>query len=138
MLKIVETKYSKSASCRYTHIDLFAMSDWDAVRAGDTLRRLTRWCTVARAHIESCPLCRARGHACELCADHDDILFPFNVEKVRQCALCGACAHIKCVQYVCKKSKANAMDDSWCLRCARMRFVGFSSQRAKLNMETIL
>lgn len=54
------------------------------------------------AHIKNCSLCCARGFACELCngrqasSSRPDILFPFEIGRVKQCERCYACYHLNC------------------------------------------
>ncbi|RWS03619.1 run domain Beclin-1 interacting and cysteine-rich containing protein-like isoform X2, partial [Dinothrombium tinctorium] len=59
-------------------------------------------------HVTQCSLCQAKGFICELCSKKSnkfDILFPFEIGKVKQCQVCKACYHIKCfhASYSCLK-----------------------------------
>ena len=79
-------------------------------------------------------LCRARAFVCELCADRDDVLFPFHLDRVRQCTVCGACAHGKCVAFVMKRMNQSSqqqppLENIWCQRCERIRYVAIAIER---------
>jgi run domain Beclin-1 interacting cysteine-rich containing protein len=39
----------------------------------------------AVAHVKNCPLCRGKGFVCEFCQNSDDIIFPFELNKIRKC-----------------------------------------------------
>ena len=38
----------------------------------------------ASNHIVVCVLCQAKAHICELCNNANDLLFPFQLERVYQ------------------------------------------------------
>lgn len=71
------------------------------------------------AHIKNCSSCSAHGFICELCSNQGrqasssrpDILFPFEIGRVKQCDRCYACYHLNC--YV-------GSGKNQCLKCIRI------------------
>ncbi|XP_043190171.1 run domain Beclin-1-interacting and cysteine-rich domain-containing protein-like isoform X1 [Amphibalanus amphitrite] len=64
-------------------------------------------------------LCCGRAFHCEAC-HHQQVLFPFEVPEVRQCAGCGACYH-----YLCYPEAAG------CARCRRLE------QRRRASVQVV-
>ncbi|CAH0382427.1 unnamed protein product [Bemisia tabaci] len=75
--------------------DLYSLEDLTQVKSGDLPTRLKDLVDVASEHLSDCQLCQARGFICELCQS-DEIIFPWQLNKVFRCKHCGACYHIKC------------------------------------------
>ncbi len=46
-------------------------------------------------HIKTCELCSQQGYICGLC-QNNDLLYPFELEKVEKCPNCLACYHRMC------------------------------------------
>lgn len=77
----------------YTMRDLIDIDESDGV--SDCL--LEAFYTIL-AHVKfDCSACRARGSHCSLCGDASPI-FAFEMDLVRQCALCGSLYHRSCVE----------------------------------------
>ncbi|RWS24372.1 run domain Beclin-1 interacting and cysteine-rich containing protein-like isoform X1, partial [Leptotrombidium deliense] len=69
--------------------------------------------TESVKHISKCSHCQAKGFICEICSANTDkweLLFPFEVGRVKQCNVCSACYHIKCFHNFAK-----------CLKCERIK-----------------
>lgn len=72
-------------------------------------------------HIKNCSLCSAHGFICEFCSNSSgsrqttpskpDILFPFEMGRVKQCERCYACYHLNCFVGSGKNQ---------CLKCIRI------------------
>lgn len=76
--------------------DVFSMADLENARNGDLIRLIEPLVRYGRYHVESCEYCRAHGFVCELCDRPDDVLFPFELERVNRCDDCGSLSHLKC------------------------------------------
>jgi len=65
-------------------------------------------------HVTTCQLCRAKGFICEICKS-DEIIFPFEDEKVYLCEICNGVFHKNCFesQIHCPKcERRNKLIDS--------------------------
>ncbi|GAM21287.1 hypothetical protein SAMD00019534_044620 [Acytostelium subglobosum LB1] len=58
-------------------------------------------------HVESCPLCQAKGSYCEFC-DSKETIYPYNIAKVTQCKSCQSIHHKDC------------FDKNKCPKCLRV------------------
>ncbi|XP_029282268.1 protein RUBCNL-like [Cottoperca gobio] len=87
---------------------LFSMDDLLRVKKGQLVAQARALLHSAVQHVHSCELCLARGFICEFCRQRD-IIFPFQRDICRRCAVCRACFHKHC--FVEKK----------CPKCARMQ-----------------
>lgn len=67
-------------------------------------------------------LCKARGFLCEVCHS-SEVIFPFQVDNVVRCTLCGSCFHRPCwsnpascprCQRIARRSQLNKSQQSWC------------------------
>lgn len=46
------------------------------------------------AHITSvCAVCKGKAHFCELCADEDNLVFPFQLHRIARCEECKSYFH---------------------------------------------
>ncbi|ELU11303.1 hypothetical protein CAPTEDRAFT_226105 [Capitella teleta] len=76
--------------------NVFTLQDLIKVKTeklADTVYRIYKDCWQ---HITACPLCRAKGFVCETCNNGEDIIFPFEFDRVKQCNGCHGCFHRRC------------------------------------------
>ena len=71
------------------------MLSWLQVREWVKLRQLRAMLADGVSHIKSCPVCQGKGFVCEFCINTQDIIFPFEAQKVSSCK--GWCVHV-CVR----------------------------------------
>lgn len=88
---------------------LYSMHDLLQGRDGDLLLFLRGLAIESLNHINQCQLCLAKGFICEYCKNGDDVIFPFQLNRVIQCSACRASFHKDC--YVAGK----------CPKCERLR-----------------
>ncbi|XP_035675398.1 run domain Beclin-1-interacting and cysteine-rich domain-containing protein-like isoform X1 [Branchiostoma floridae] len=88
---------------------VFSISDLLQVKNGELIGPLKDFVEDAVTHVKQCELCQAKGFYCEVCGNDTDIIFPFEVQKCTQCALCGSCYHRGCFH------------NGNCPKCARIR-----------------
>lgn len=60
----------------------------------ETLKQLVQLCID---HIRSCELCSQQGYICGLCSNNE-LLYPFDLEKVQKCDNCLAVCHKTCLK----------------------------------------
>ncbi|NXP97405.1 RUBIC protein, partial [Vidua macroura] len=90
-------------------LHLYSLSDFNAIKKGDLMPRLTELLKAGSLHIDKCMLCQAKGFICEFCQNEDDIIFPFELNKCRTCEECKACYHKSCFK------------STRCPRCERLQ-----------------
>uniref|UniRef100_A0A0N5AZ03 DUF4206 domain-containing protein n=1 Tax=Syphacia muris TaxID=451379 RepID=A0A0N5AZ03_9BILA len=86
-------------SCIPKHIledvNLYSMLDFEDVKNGNLIRLIEPVVQYGKCHVNSCEVSICR-FVCELCDQRDDLLFPFQLNKVSRCEECGSLSHIKC------------------------------------------
>jgi len=90
-------------------IHVYSLEDFTQVKSGDLQNVLRSLVTSSLKHIKECQLCAVRGFVCEYCRDYDDILYPFELNRVATCTSCRTCYHKTC--FVPEK----------CPKCVRVR-----------------
>ena len=55
------------------------------VRTGIKLKQLRGLLKEALTHVKTCVICQGKGFVCEFCKNSQDIIFPFEVNKVSSC-----------------------------------------------------
>lgn len=105
-----------------TDILLYSLDDLMMVKTqGTRMKHLRSMLADGIKHIKSCQTCHGNGFVCEFCKSDQDILFPFELEKVTICRDCQGCYHKTCfVSKVCPK----------CARLQRRRTVLMSKDDA--------
>ncbi|KAI8503478.1 hypothetical protein Bbelb_184490 [Branchiostoma belcheri] len=88
---------------------IYSISDLLQVKSGELVAPLKDFVEDAVTHVKQCELCQAKGFYCEVCGNDADVIFPFEVQKCSQCALCGSCFHRGCFH------------NGNCPKCARIR-----------------
>ncbi len=87
----------------YSQFDDFIIND-QHVYSIETLFKIkkTNYCEDLKSivtqiieHIRNCELCSQQGYICGLCNDNE-LLYPFDLDKVEKCANCLACYHKSC------------------------------------------
>ncbi|XP_033934605.1 protein associated with UVRAG as autophagy enhancer [Pseudochaenichthys georgianus] len=82
---------------------IFSLDDLQRLKKGQLGSLAKTLLHTALKHVESCELCLARGFICEFCREKD-VIFPFQRETCRRCAVCRACFHKHCfVEKRCPK-----------------------------------
>eukprot|EP00795_Rhopilema_esculentum_P016901 gene16901-8385_t len=66
-------------------IHLYSVDDFVQVKNGDLLNTFKSLISTSLKHIKECQLCAVKGFVCEYCRDFDDILYPFELNKVTSC-----------------------------------------------------
>ncbi|GFY56270.1 run domain Beclin-1-interacting and cysteine-rich domain-containing protein [Trichonephila inaurata madagascariensis] len=79
---------------------LYSLNDFVQVKSGDFVKYLRQLVNPCIEHVKQCILCQAKGFICEICRKDKDIIFPFQLEKVVLCQVCGCCFHKKCYKNV--------------------------------------
>ncbi|VDN23724.1 unnamed protein product [Gongylonema pulchrum] len=79
-----------------TDADVYSMADLEDVQKGELFKIIAPIVKYGRYHVESCEHCSAQAFVCELCDERDDLLFPFQLERVERCDECGSLSHRKC------------------------------------------
>lgn len=95
---------------------LFSLSDLIRVHNKDMSSLLEPIACFAKCHIEACEHCRQFAATCVFCEDTNELLFPFQLEKVHKCASCASLSHIKCQA----KFRRKVAYQSGCKRCLRI------------------
>ncbi|GFS85144.1 run domain Beclin-1-interacting and cysteine-rich domain-containing protein [Nephila pilipes] len=79
---------------------VYSLNDFVQVKSGDFVKYLRQLVNPCIEHVKQCILCQAKGFICEICGKDKDIIFPFQLEKVILCQVCGCCFHKKCFKNV--------------------------------------
>ncbi|XP_071382760.1 protein associated with UVRAG as autophagy enhancer [Centroberyx affinis] len=74
---------------------LFSLDDLLMVKRGQLVPLARAVLLSATEHVRSCELCLARGFICEFCRKRD-VIFPFQSDICKRCAVCKACFHKTC------------------------------------------
>lgn len=108
--KFAEDLHEKLTQMKHLTFDVhsYSLLDLIAVNTGQIQRPLQNILTESIKHVRSCDLCRQRGFFCEFCKNQQDILYPFELDRVTRC-VCHSCFHSEC--YVREK----------CPRCLRLK-----------------
>ncbi|XP_033864223.3 protein associated with UVRAG as autophagy enhancer-like isoform X2 [Acipenser ruthenus] len=77
---------------------LFSMDDFMKIKRGVLIPQAKGLLKTALSHVENCELCQARGFICEICRNND-VLFPFQTDICKRCAVCKACFHKDCFRF---------------------------------------
>ncbi|XP_041114899.1 protein associated with UVRAG as autophagy enhancer-like isoform X2 [Polyodon spathula] len=77
---------------------LFSMDDFMKIKRGVLVPQAKGLLKTALSHIENCELCQAKGFICEICRNND-VLFPFQTDICKRCAVCKACFHKDCFRF---------------------------------------
>ncbi|KAH3835107.1 hypothetical protein DPMN_108450, partial [Dreissena polymorpha] len=77
----------------YTLNDLISMKSRTTSQVYIKQRQLA---TDGIDHVENCSRCQNFGFFCEMCGDRNDILFPYQLDKVSICQGCKTCFHKTC------------------------------------------
>ncbi|VDN33112.1 unnamed protein product [Gongylonema pulchrum] len=95
-----------------TDADVYSMADLEDVQKGELFKIIAPIVKYGRYHVESCEHCSAQAFVCELCDERDDLLFPFQFERVERCDECGSLSHRKCAA----KRRSNGKPCPKCMR----------------------
>lgn len=110
---------------------MYSILDFVSIENGNLIQMLKPLETFGSAHVSKCELCTQRGFLCQICKylvellhsnfyvlgiRPDQIIFPFQLEKVFRCEPCGSLSHLSC--YKMRMSKNNVFV---CSRCERIR-----------------
>ncbi|XP_041128659.1 protein associated with UVRAG as autophagy enhancer-like isoform X2 [Polyodon spathula] len=77
---------------------LFSMDDFMKIKRGILVPQAKGLLKTALSHVENCELCQAKGFICEICRNND-VLFPFQIDICKRCAVCKACFHKDCFRF---------------------------------------
>ncbi|XP_033866426.2 protein associated with UVRAG as autophagy enhancer-like [Acipenser ruthenus] len=77
---------------------LFSMDDFMKIKRGVLVPQAKGLLKTALSHVENCELCQANGFVCEVCRN-SDVLFPFQTDICKRCAVCKACFHKDCFRF---------------------------------------
>ncbi|KJH51744.1 hypothetical protein DICVIV_02055 [Dictyocaulus viviparus] len=97
-------------------LDLFSLSDLIRVHNKDMGSLLEPIVYYARCHIETCKHCRQFAATCAYCEDAQEVLFPFQLEKVYKCSKCASLSHLKCQA----KFRRKVSNQTGCKKCLRV------------------
>ncbi|XP_002666415.3 run domain Beclin-1-interacting and cysteine-rich domain-containing protein isoform X2 [Danio rerio] len=103
-------------------MQLFSLSDLNAVRSGSLTPQLRHLLRLGSTHVTHCMLCQAKGFICEFCGNDKDIIFPYELNKCLRCEDCHACYHKSCFK-----------TGTQCPRC--LRLTERRERMARRNME---
>ncbi|KAJ8684242.1 hypothetical protein QAD02_020034 [Eretmocerus hayati] len=104
---------------------VYSIQDFTQVKTGILPLELSKLVQECCKHIAECVLCQARGFVCELC-NSQDVIYPWELNKVIRCDKCGACYHL-----TCSNPSGNIPKEVNCKRCNRLK------ARRESNEETI-
>lgn len=79
----------------YMEHDVYSLQDFIDAKSGELGIRLKEIVNSATNHVKDCQLCQARGFVCEVCRSQE-IIYPWELDKVVRCGNCGACFHNIC------------------------------------------
>ncbi|KAK6752256.1 hypothetical protein RB195_003588 [Necator americanus] len=94
-------------------LDLFSLSDLVRVHNKDMSTLLEPIVYFAKCHIEVCEHCKKYAATCAYCENAQELLFPFQLEKVYKCGTCGSLSHLKCQTKFRRKMSV----DKGCKKC---------------------
>ncbi|EYB94019.1 hypothetical protein Y032_0176g536 [Ancylostoma ceylanicum] len=94
-------------------LDLFSLSDLIRVHNKDMSALLEPIVYYAKCHIEACEHCKQYAATCVFCENGQELLFPFQLEKVYKCNTCGSLSHLKCQA----KFRRKTSSDKGCKKC---------------------
>ncbi|KAJ1353022.1 hypothetical protein KIN20_009562 [Parelaphostrongylus tenuis] len=97
-------------------LDLFSLSDLIRVHNKDMTSLLEPIVYYARCHIEACEHCKQFAATCAYCEDTQEVLFPFQLEKVYKCGKCASLSHLKCQA----KFRRKALYEDGCKKCLKV------------------
>lgn len=110
-------------------INLYSLEDFITIKRSKKLLE-SCWSLVKESinHVSRCDYCKARGYFCELC-NKKDVLFPFEIGRIHQCAACHTCYHLFCYNH-----QANQK----CSKCCRIQARrSIDSQYNSQQMKTV-
>ena len=105
--RLAQDLHSWVESSLVSDIQMFSIEDLCRTKAGKLVPVLRRVIREGLHHVETCELCQARGHICQVCHS-DTVLFPFKVGVV-ECPECFSCFHQSCYR------------PNSCLKCYRRK-----------------
>ena len=79
----------------YCNLEMYSVRDFVLIKHNILISKLKIVFEVCDRHVLKCVLCNAKAFLCEVCK-RDDILFPWQFEKVSRCSFCKACYHLNC------------------------------------------
>ncbi|VDN53234.1 unnamed protein product [Dracunculus medinensis] len=97
----LNTMFTSVPNHYLTAFDVFSLSDLENIENGELFRLIHPLVQYGQLHIENCERCKAKAFICELCAE-DDLLFPFQLNKIYRCNECGSLFHGKCAKKLIK------------------------------------
>ena len=68
-----------------TDLHTYSIDDFLELKSGNKMKYLRSMLADAVSHIKSCPLCQGKGFVCEMCDNANDIIYPFELNKVSSC-----------------------------------------------------
>lgn len=78
------------------HMDIYSLEDLLSINMGTLTMDLRTCVSEGIQHICKCALCKLKGHYCEICKNKDDIIYPFQIERIFKCIACGTVYHKSC------------------------------------------
>lgn len=99
------------------NVDVFSLLDFELVENGNLIEMLEPLAVCGAAHIEDCKRCAERGFYCGICFKMDEVIFPFQLDRVHRCEGCGSLSHHKCY-----KRQMRIFEGEWtCSKCDLIR-----------------
>ncbi|RZC43316.1 run domain Beclin-1 interacting and cysteine-rich containing protein, partial [Asbolus verrucosus] len=93
--EMISETLEKEKSYILTDPEVYSMEDLVSVRNGDMKLKLKYLVESCCRHTSECRLCLARGFICEIC-NAPEVIFPWQMRRVRRCSQCGMCYHANC------------------------------------------
>jgi hypothetical protein len=102
-------------------VHIYSLSDLIEANEGVLLPKLQQMVDNMFSHITKCEVCSAKGFICDIC-NSNEIIFPFELQKVSRCGGCGQVFHRRCVEENRAKRKN-------CPVCERLLSLNYKSKK---------
>lgn len=80
----------------YQQQHTYSLTDLPLVQSGQLRQQLLRLVQFGKDHVAECEFCTLKGFICEACHS-DSVLFPFDLDSIYRCSMCGAVFHQRCM-----------------------------------------
>eukprot|EP01125_Pyxidicula_operculata_P004785 TRINITY_DN1788_c1_g1_i2.p1 TRINITY_DN1788_c1_g1~~TRINITY_DN1788_c1_g1_i2.p1 ORF type:complete len:430 (+),score=105.79 TRINITY_DN1788_c1_g1_i2:1574-2863(+) len=101
-------------------IHVYSLFDLQKIKAGKLVPKLYKYIKACMHHVTTvCKTCQGKAYYCELC-NSDELIFPFQFDKIKKCNYCGCVFHFKCAD-LANINVISPNGDNHCPKCERIR-----------------